>query len=153
MFELYSISAIRSVNLHYNIYKNINSPKIPERYRKLLVEHKEDAFFSKKLATLIKDVPIDFDLEEARLKGYDVSVLMTLFQELEFKSLIAKIPKDFHKDKALKSQGAFDFESTPQLVKNNQADYRLITNQKDFEEFFTKTFCFFNSLKNSSKSF
>ncbi len=118
-----------------NIYKDINSPKIPERYRKLLIEHKDEAFFSKKLATLIKDVPIDFDLEDVRLKGYDVSALMSLFQELEFKSLIAKIPKDFHKDKEAKAQGAFNFESVPQLIKDNKADYRLIKTQKDFDDF------------------
>ena len=118
-----------------NIYEKIDSPKISERYRKLLTEHKEEAFFSKKLATLIKDVPIDFKLEDARVKGYDVEVLMALFQELEFKSLIAKIPKDFHKDKN-KSQGAFDFSSTPQLVKDKKSDYHLIKTEKDFEEFF-----------------
>ncbi len=56
-----------------NLYKHLDSQKIPERYRKLLTEHEKDAFFSKKLATLVKDVPIDFELEDAKVGDYDIN--------------------------------------------------------------------------------
>jgi DNA polymerase-1 len=118
-----------------NLYQHLDSEKIPERYRKLLVEHKADAFFSKKLATLVMDVPIDFDLEATKVGDYDAGKVMALFQELQFKSLIAKLPKELSKNKKT-SQGAFDFSAAPEIVKQNKADYHLIKTDGDFEEFF-----------------
>src|SRR3989338_9581757 len=44
-----------------NIYKNINKVK-PERLKKLLEEGEEEALFSKTLATIRPDAPIDFKL-------------------------------------------------------------------------------------------
>ncbi len=58
-----------------------------------------------------------------------------LFQELQFKSLIAKLPKELYKAPK-KTQGAFDFTSTPQLIKDKKADYNLIKTDKDFDNFF-----------------
>ncbi|MFA6322949.1 MAG: DNA polymerase I [Candidatus Buchananbacteria bacterium] len=117
-----------------NIYKNLDSEKISERYQKILAEHKEDAYFSKKMTELVKDVPIDFKLADAKLNGYDLGKVVSLFQELEFKSLIAKLPKELQQGQ-IASQGAFDFSDQPQLVKEKKSDYHLIKNDKDFAEF------------------
>ncbi|MBI5766111.1 hypothetical protein HZA71_02670 [Candidatus Falkowbacteria bacterium] len=46
-----------------NIYQNIDSPKIKDRTRELLKQYQVDAFLSKKLATIIIDVAIYFNLE------------------------------------------------------------------------------------------
>lgn len=77
-----------------NLYKNIDSDKIKEAVRAKLKEHKDEAFLSKKLATIITDVPLDFDLEQAKVKIADKNKVVALFQELEFKSLMDKIPQE-----------------------------------------------------------
>jgi len=58
----------------------------------LLLKHKEQAFLSKSLATIKKDVPLDFRLADTRLSDYNQEKVIKLFQQLEFKSLIAKLP-------------------------------------------------------------
>lgn len=56
-----------------------------------LLENKEQAIFSKYLATIKRDVPIVFDLEEAKFGGYDLEKIKALFRELEFFSLINRL--------------------------------------------------------------
>jgi len=68
---------------------------IKERILRLLIEHKEQAFQSKMLATIRRDVPIDFDLEKAKWGQYDKDKLRTLFEELEFRSLLQRFSKDY----------------------------------------------------------
>ncbi len=55
---------------------------------------KEMAVLSKKLATIITDVPCKFHEENFRIKAYDTEVLKGIFTELEFKSLGKRILGD-----------------------------------------------------------
>lgn len=81
-----------------NLYKQLEKPSkkkskdISEKLAQKLIENKDMAFFSKKLATIIKDVNIDFKLEDAdwkkNMKGEEIS---KLFQEMGFFSLLKRI--------------------------------------------------------------
>ena len=74
-----------------SIFKQISEKlKIKERLLKLLIEHKDQAFLSQHLATIHRDVPIDFSLEEARFGEYDRNKLKELFEELGFVSLLRR---------------------------------------------------------------
>lgn len=66
---------------------------IKDRILKLLIEYKDQAFKSKMLATIRRDVPIEFDLEKARWGRYNREKLRNLFEELEFKSLLVRFSK------------------------------------------------------------
>ena len=48
---------------------------------------KESAILSKKLATIITDVPVEFHEENYKLKDWDKEKLKEIFEELEFKTL------------------------------------------------------------------
>src|SRR4030042_2763894 len=61
-------------------------------YEKLL-KNKDQAIFSKYLATVKKDIPLKFDLAKAKFKQYDIAKVSELFKELEFFSLIARLPR------------------------------------------------------------
>ncbi|HEX9007656.1 MAG TPA: 5'-3' exonuclease H3TH domain-containing protein [Patescibacteria group bacterium] len=76
-----------------NIYKKIEEVN-PMRIRNLLLEDKEMAFQSYKLAEIDQHVPLNFDWEECLLTSYDKEEAVKLFEELNFKSLISKLPKD-----------------------------------------------------------
>ena len=72
------------------VYKHLD--KIPEKNRKLLEADAEAAVLSKKLATIDCDVPIKLELSKCVLSDYDKDAALRLFEELEFKSLISKLP-------------------------------------------------------------
>lgn len=59
-----------------------------------LIAGKESAIKSKKLATIIRDVPLDFQLQKAILHDYDKQKVLDLFTELGFASLAHKLPND-----------------------------------------------------------
>lgn len=77
-----------------NLYALINESDINERVKRLLVEGKDFAFMSRELVTINKEVPVKFSWDSCRLADYDREKIVSLFEELEFKSLINKLPQD-----------------------------------------------------------
>ncbi len=73
-----------------NVYAHIE--EVAPRYRKALEEHREQAFLSRKLATIVKDAPVQLDLAGSRFGTYDREEVVRLFRELEFRSLLARLP-------------------------------------------------------------
>lgn len=73
------------------IYRNLERVQ-PEKLRELLSASEEVARKGKVLATIVSDVPLDFNLEDCRLSHYDRARVVELFQNLEFSSLLAKLP-------------------------------------------------------------
>lgn len=62
------------------------------KVRENLIQYKEQAIFSKKLATIIRDVPVDVQLDDFKAKECDLQKLYEIYSELEFKNLIDKLP-------------------------------------------------------------
>ncbi len=62
--------------------------KSSARVRKALMEGKEDALMSRKLATVRTDVPLHIELEQLRYQGFSNKNLRELFTELEFNQLL-----------------------------------------------------------------
>lgn len=63
---------------------------IKPRILNLLIENRAQAFLSQKLATIHRDVPIEFDLEKCKWGEYDRDKLRALFEELGFQSLLRR---------------------------------------------------------------
>lgn len=66
--------------------------EVPARRRDALTAGREQALQSRHLATIVRDVPITLSLEEAAVVDRDRSTVVDLFRELEFRSLIERIP-------------------------------------------------------------
>jgi len=60
------------------------------RIIKLLIEYKDQAFLSQKLATINRHVPIDFKLEDAEWGRYDREDLKAFFERMQFHSLLKR---------------------------------------------------------------
>jgi len=78
-----------------NLYKELKKPKSRFKNQKLaekLSENKEQAFFSKYLATIKRDAPIKFNLRDALAHDYDKDKVIKLFKELGFYSLVERLP-------------------------------------------------------------
>lgn len=74
-----------------DLYNNL--PKVKnEKLRAKLAEFKDQAFFSKGLATIRKTVPLDFKLSDCQTHDFDPNKVKKLFEELEFYRLIDRLP-------------------------------------------------------------
>lgn len=67
--------------------------ELSPRVQRLLIGHEEDAFFSRKLATISQDVDVDIKLEDALFEAYDEKTVRELFQKLGFRSLVSRLPR------------------------------------------------------------
>jgi DNA polymerase-1 len=71
------------------VYQSLD--EIKGAARKKLETGKEDAEKSKFLAKIVEDVPLEVDLEECKLKGFENSELKPILEKLEFSSFLKKI--------------------------------------------------------------
>jgi DNA polymerase I len=70
------------------IYSHLD--ELPDGVRKKLVAGRESAYLSQKLAEIVTDLEISFDLESARADQIDSLRVEALFRELEFRSLFTR---------------------------------------------------------------
>jgi DNA polymerase I len=73
-----------------NVYQNL--AEIKEGIRKKLEKDKVQAYFSKRLAKLIDNVPVQFDLDKAKAEDFSRVAVINLLRELEFFSLLRRLP-------------------------------------------------------------
>lgn len=78
------------------IYQNLNQKKslpfLKETIRQKLLAGFESAKLSKYLAKIVTDIPLKFNLKDCLLLDYNQKKALQLFEELEFKTLIKKLP-------------------------------------------------------------
>jgi DNA polymerase-1 len=72
-----------------NLYQHL--AEVDEKTRNKLVESAEMAALSKRLATIDTNAPLTFDIEACETENYDRDKVISLFEQLEFKSLIKRI--------------------------------------------------------------
>lgn len=83
---------LRTKNLLVQAPNGEREEKMKPRILKLLEEGEEEAKFSKMLATIRRDAPIDFILPKQKWKdGLNIEKTETLFQELEFRNMDARL--------------------------------------------------------------
>jgi DNA polymerase-1 len=77
----------------YGTLENVlsNADKIKGALGEKIKAGKEDAILSKRLATIVTTVPIDFHEENFRLKEWNKDGLRDIFTELEFKTVIKRL--------------------------------------------------------------
>lgn len=89
-----AVSILQEFGNLENLYRNLAASQAgslrPKLVEKLSAE-KDMAYMSKELATIRRDVPIDFKLADCLWGDYDREVLVKAFQRFEFFSLIARL--------------------------------------------------------------
>ena len=96
----------------------------PERLREALRSHREQAERSKDLATIDADAPVTLDLEACRFDRYDRQRVLDLFRELEFRSLVPRLPET--------EPAVVEAVSAP-AAEAAAVDYRLVRTAEDLE--------------------
>ena len=87
--EKTAVKLIQALGYLEDILDKVDSIK-SERTRRLLKEHAEQARLSKRLATIDREVPIEFSLEECHVEEPDWPALVSLLKRLEFKRLMKR---------------------------------------------------------------
>ena len=99
----------------------------PPRAQKALAGAVEDARHYKRMATIVTDVPdVALDLAASRVHDYDRDAVLALFQELEFRSLVGRLPQ--HADDAA-ADGA-----QPEGAITRGGDYEVVTTPERLAE-------------------
>ena len=68
-----------------------NTEQLKGSIKKKIEENKEQAIFSKKLATIIRDVPIEVSLDELSFGDYDKNAVIEEFKKFGFTTLIKQL--------------------------------------------------------------
>lgn len=110
--EKTAVKLIREFGTLENIIKN--QYKIGGKTGKLIAEHSGAALLSKKLVTLVKDIPLETDFEKLRPQNPDNEKLISILRRLEFYSLIKLLVKEDDAD-------------------NTNNDYKIISKDSEFE--------------------
>ncbi len=69
------------------VYENIDSDIIKKAQRQKLQDGKDSAYLSRHLATIVCDMPLDLDFEDAKKKEFDIPRLAAKLEQLEMKKL------------------------------------------------------------------
>lgn len=126
--EKTGLKLIKEFGSMENIYENIE--KVSGKKRKeSLIEYRQQAFMSKKLGEIVTNVPIELDMEKFIVKEPNWEKLKELYEKLEFKSLLDKIPRDKIKD------SREEFKSEFVLVNDNKEFNNIINNIKKDKKF------------------
>ena len=87
--EKTAINLIAKYGTLDNLYANIDS--VTGKTKEKLLADKDNAYMSYDLATIYKEVPLDFTLEDCKYGITDKSQLANILEELEFHSLLRKL--------------------------------------------------------------
>jgi DNA polymerase-1 len=104
------------------IYQQIEEVE-PPRIREALKANEQQARQSKRLATIVSDIDITLDLAKCHVSDYDREKVTKLFRELEFSSLLPKLPETA-------------VEKPPQRVAvvGTATDYRIVDTAEALDE-------------------
>ncbi|NWA28095.1 DNA polymerase I [Pseudomonas gingeri] len=136
------------------LYEQLDEvPNLPIRGAKTLpaklLEHKDMAFLSYRLATIKVDVPLEVGLDDLHLGEPDREKLAELYAELEFKSWIDELQREAKRIElaaaaapVAESAGLFDAESTganpPVAEVPSEPQYETLLDQARFDAWLEK---------------
>jgi DNA polymerase-1 len=120
--EMNAVKLIQQFGGVAEIYQHLEEVT-PPKIKASLENNKEVAFQSKKLTTIVTDTPVTLNLDDCRVGQFDRQQAADLFRELEFNSLLSKLP-------VIEGESAtLEVKSAPP-----QGDYRVVATTADLDE-------------------
>lgn len=89
-----------------NIYANINNIKGATQTK--LIEGEDDAYYSKDLVTIYRDVPLDISFDDLKYKNCNIEELTNIYKELGFYSLLKKLDDVIEEDEKKEEHSSID---------------------------------------------
>ena len=139
--EKTGLKLIREFHTLENLYDNIDDVS-GKKLKEKLVDGKTAAFMSKKLGTIVRDVPIEESLNDFKKRDYDYEKLSELYREFEFNSMLDRLPEEYRKEEVEEiSQDDFEFVEIKDLkdiekeIKDKKSfAFKFITDGKIYED-------------------
>lgn len=91
-------TGVELINKYRNLeglYEHID--EIKGKRKEKLIEDKENAFLSRKLATVYRDIEIEYDKNKLKLENKDLNKLLEVYRAMEFKKFAAAIENQLKK--------------------------------------------------------
>lgn len=110
--EKTAIKLLKEYGSVEGVYENVDSMK-KSKMKENLINEKEIAFMSKRLATINTDSPIEISVDELGFKGKNLEVLIPFYKEMDFNSFLAKLDSSFVE---------------PEEEKKTSIEYTLVSN-------------------------
>ena len=107
------------------IYERIDEVS-PDGLRKKMRAAEREALESKRLVTIVRDVPVELDLEAADISSYDRIAVAEVMRGLEFRSIIDRLPSTAAPDPA--------GPAAPSAPGPGPADYRIVDTPEGLAE-------------------
>ena len=125
-----------------------NTEQLKGAMKKKVEENKEKILFSKFLATIKTDVPMELNLDDLKIQEPNEEELRKIFEELEFKTLIDRVLKktqktqkkadpqlDLFAEFATKDEESSE-NSNYKSLKDTPHEYKLIDNENEIRNLF-----------------
>ena len=111
-----------------------NTDKLTGKLREKVENSAERGLLSKKLATILTDVPVEFEHEKYHLETPDFPKLKEIFDEIEFKRLYENLYRIFHSE--AENQASETEKATPKAKNAGQEAVQLdlFANYEDSQE-------------------
>jgi len=90
-----------------NLLEHVEEIESP-RLRQIIEENQQQARMSKRLATIVREVPIEVDFDDCLWEAPDQKKLVDLYLKLEFNSFLKKLPQDSNQATAPAVEGHSD---------------------------------------------
>ncbi|WP_299731668.1 DNA polymerase I [uncultured Endozoicomonas sp.] len=97
-----------------------------KNFAEKFIEHKDIVLLSRELATIKTDVELPLSIDDLIMAPMDKEALLSLFQEYEFKTLVADLEKDSSETKAAEKEPA------------PTGEYHIITDKTEFQTWLKK---------------
>ncbi len=117
--EKTALKLIREYGSLDNVYINIDS--IKGKLQENLINDKENAYMSYKLATIVKDIPMEISIDDIKYTGNNKEKLKEIYEELEFYSF-------------LKEMNSISKETIDVKIVNNISEIEITTNSAVYLE-------------------
>lgn len=139
--EKTGLKLVRQFHTLENLYDNIDDVS-GKKLKEKLVDGKMAAFMSKKLGTIVRDVPIEESLDDLKKLDYDYEKLSELYREFEFNSMLDRLPEEYRKEEVEEiSQDNFEFveikdlkEIEKEIKDKKSLAFKFITDGKIYED-------------------
>ncbi len=120
-----AVKLLNKFNDLEGVYRHIDEVDKPS-VRQSLIENKDKALLSQKLATIETDMPVEYKLDDMKFKMWDLDAVRELLKELEFRRLHERMQHFVH------NSGTADMFDTHEEKKVN---YTLIDSAHMFDQF------------------
>jgi len=102
------------------IYEHIEDVT-PSKLQTMLRQYQSQAFRNKELVTIVRDVPINLNLETCQVSTYDRDEVVGLFRELGFINLLPRLPQEIGETAGIKEA-------------NSKGIYRIVNTETGLNE-------------------